>query len=109
MLNRGALIVRPKQPYLDWAAGLDDSGLLPDADDERTVYLIPGFEDDDEAWEVIEDVYAAVFERELNDWHTDEAAWPDGRTFKMFLDWFDVEFYSVIEDLGDEEIADDEG
>ena len=22
MLNRGALIVRPKQPYLDWAAGV---------------------------------------------------------------------------------------
>ncbi len=30
MLNRGVVIVRPKQPYLDWAAGLDDSGILPD-------------------------------------------------------------------------------
>ena len=30
MLNRAALIVRPKQPFLDWAASLDDSGLVPD-------------------------------------------------------------------------------
>ena len=37
MLNRGALIVRPAQPYLDWAASLDDSGILPDPDGEVTV------------------------------------------------------------------------
>lgn len=46
MLNRGALIVRPKQPFLDWAAGLDDSGIVPDVEGERTVYLIPQFEDE---------------------------------------------------------------
>jgi hypothetical protein len=52
MLNRAVLIVRPKQPYLDWAAGLDDSGLLPDVQGEQTAYLIPSFEDDDEAAKV---------------------------------------------------------
>ena len=64
MLNRGVLIVRPKQPYLDWAADLDDSGLVPDPDEEKTIYLIPSFENDDEAWEIVEDIYAEVFERE---------------------------------------------
>ena len=46
MLNRGVVIVRPKQPYLDWAAGLDDSGIVPDPNDEQTVYLIPSYEDE---------------------------------------------------------------
>ena len=49
MLNRGVLIVRPGQPYIDWAAQLDDSGLVPDSEDEKTVYLIPEFESDAEA------------------------------------------------------------
>jgi hypothetical protein len=40
MLNRAALIVRPKQPYLDWAAGLDDSGLKPDPDDDQRPYTL---------------------------------------------------------------------
>jgi hypothetical protein len=40
MLNRGVVIVRPKQPYRDWAAGLGDSGLVPDPNAEQTVYLI---------------------------------------------------------------------
>ena len=108
MLNRGVLIVRPKQPYLDWATGLDDSGLVPDPDDEQTVYLIPEFEDDDEAWEILGDIYAEVFELELDDWHTDESAWPPNRTFAMFKEWFDIEFHSVVEDLVGEEIVDDE-
>jgi hypothetical protein len=108
MLNRGVLIVRPKQPYIDWAAGLDDSGLVPDRDGEQTVYLVPSFEDDDEAWEIVEDVYAEVFERELEGWHTEESAWPPNRTFAMFKEWFDIELHSVVKDLGADEIENDE-
>lgn len=108
MLNRGVLIVRPRQPYLDWAAGLDDSGLVPDPDDERTIYLIPGYEDDDQAWAILEEVYAEVFARELDGWHTDEAAWPQNRDFAMFQEWFDIELHSIVEDLCADPIIDDE-
>jgi hypothetical protein len=58
MLNRAALIVRPKQPFLDWAAGLDDSGLVPDVDGEKTVYLVPEFESDEQGLRVLKRVYA---------------------------------------------------
>ena len=108
MLNRAVLIVRPKQPYLDWAAQLDDSGVVPEVEGEQTVYLIPGFEDDNEARRVLEDVYAEVFERELDAWHTDESAWPPNRDFEMFQQWFKIELHSVVEDLCDFELVDDE-
>ena len=35
MINRGVVIVRPKQPYLDWATRLDDSGFVPDPNGRR--------------------------------------------------------------------------
>ena len=108
MLNRAVLIVRPKQPYVDWAAGLDGSGPVPDPEDEQTVYLIPSYEDDDEAWEIVEDLYETIFESELYDWHPDESAWPQDRDFEMFQDWFEIELHSVVEDLCDYEISDDE-
>jgi hypothetical protein len=108
MLNRAVLIVRPKRPYLDWAAGLDDSGVMPDPDGEQTVYLIPSFETYEQAREILEEIYANVLERELWDWHTDEAAWPQDRDFGMFQDWFKVELHSAVEDLCDYEISDDE-
>ena len=108
MLNRGVVIVRPKQPYLDWAAGLNDSGLVPDPNGEQTVYLIPSYEDEDTAWELLQEVHMAIFENELHGWHTDEVAWPRGRDFAMFKAWFEVELHSVVEDLCDFEIIDED-
>jgi hypothetical protein len=108
MLNRGVVIVRPKQPYLDWAAGLDDAGIVPDPNGEQTVYLIPTYEDDEGAWEILATLHPAIFENELYGWHTDEAAWPRGRDLAMFKEWFAVELHSVVEDLCDFEIVDED-
>lgn len=108
MLNRAVLLVRPKQPFLDWAAQLDDSGLVPNVEGEQTVYLIPQFDDDDEGQKVLHRVFAEVFERELFGWHIDEAAWPPKRNFALFRKWFTVELHSVVEDICDFELVDDE-
>lgn len=108
MLNRAALIVRPKQPFLDWATGLDDSGLVPDAAGEQTVYLVPEFESDEEGQRVLKLVYAEIFERELDGWHTDPSAWPKKRDFKTFQEWFSIELHSVVEDVVDDILVDNE-
>jgi len=100
--------VRPRQPFLDWAAQVDDSGLVPNVEGEQTVYLIPQFDDDNEAQKVLGRVFAEVFERELFGWHTDEAAWPQNRTLALFRKWFTIELHSVLEDLCDYELVDDE-
>jgi hypothetical protein len=107
MLNRAVLIVRPKQPYFDWAASLDDSGILPDVAGEQTVYLIPEYENDDDANQVLETVFREVFENELYGWHTDEATWPQRRDFETFLQWFSIELHSVVEDLCGDDLRDD--
>ncbi len=108
MINRAVLIVRPKQPFLDWAAGLDDSGLLPNVEGEQTVYLIPAFETRDEEDSVIEQIYLEVFENELHGWHTDETAWPVNRDLATFREWFTIEHHTVVEDLCGYEIVDDD-
>jgi hypothetical protein len=108
MLNRCALIVRPKRPFLDWAAQLDDSGLVPDIKGEQTVYLVPEFDYDSGAQQMLKVVFAEVFERELFGWHTDKSAWPQKRTLALFKKWFDIELHSMVEDLCDIELVDDE-
>lgn len=99
MINRAAVVVRPAQPYIDWAVSLDDSGLTPDPADEATVYLIPNYADEVEAWELLSRIYEEIFENELWSWHTEEEDWPGDRTFVMFRAWFDVELHSIVEDL----------
>ena len=108
MLNRAAVMVRPRQPYIDWAARVDGSGLVPGEDDAPTVYLIPAYSDEDEAWEILEEIYETIFESELYDWHTEKAGWPQERDFETFQAWFEIELHAVVEDLCDYEITEDE-
>ncbi len=72
------------------------------------IYLIPSYGADDEAWEILERVHPAIFENELYGWHTDEAGWPKRRDFAMFKGWFEIELHSVVEDLCDYEIVDED-
>lgn len=108
MINRAALLVLPAQPYVDWAANLGDSELLPNTEGEGTVYLIP--EGDGEEWleEILEQVFEFIFENELHAWHEDASAWPEPRTLDMFKEWFNYQVHSAIIDLTDGELVDDE-
>ena len=81
---------------------------MPNVEGEQTVYLVPEFDDDDGAQKVLKRVFAEFFERELFGWHTDESAWPRKRTLAMFHERFEVEFHSVVEDLCEGELIDDE-
>jgi len=108
MINRSALIVRPKKPYLDWAAGLDDSGVSADIKGDETVYLIPETDDEEQMKRVLKGLFSDIFERELMAWHTDESAWPQPRSMALFRQWFELEFHGIVEDLGHDMIEDAE-
>tara|TARA_R110001599_G_scaffold353231_1_gene590930 strand:- start:839 stop:1171 length:333 start_codon:yes stop_codon:yes gene_type:complete len=108
MLNRCALILRPARPFIEWARNLDDSGIVPSAEGEQTVYLLPEYDDDADALELLSKMFDVLFEMQLDGWHTDESAWPRNRTFAMFREWFSIEFHSVVEDMCDYPIVDDE-
>ena len=101
------MLVRPKQPYMDWARSLDDSGLIPNRDGERTVYLIPEYESDEEAMTVLSRCFGEIFEIELAGWHLVEDDWPKNRTFAMFKEWFSLELHSCVEDMCGYEFFDD--
>jgi hypothetical protein len=107
MINRSVLIVRPKQACLDWAAGLESAGPLPDPYAEQTVYMIPCFECREDAEEILSSFYETVFERQLLSWHADRSVWPQNRDINAFREWFNVELHSVVEDLCDYDLTDD--
>lgn len=107
MLNRGSVIVRPKQPFIDWALNLDDSGLAPDADGEQTVYLIPEYDSDEHAMQILSLCFDEIFALELASWHLVEDDWPQKRTFAMFKNWFTLQFNSCVEDICGYEFHDD--
>ena len=89
MINRCAVIVHPKQPYIDWATGLDDSRMVPTDDDEQTVYLLPEY--DVEGMAQLSEACEMIFDSELENWHLIIEDWLANRTFAMFREWFEIE------------------
>ena len=108
MINRGTVLVRPKQPFLDWAMSVDEEGAIPAPDDERTVYLIPTYHDDIEAMDILSRGFEGIFEEELEAWHPEESAWPSPLSWRMFQEWFEVELNSMVVDLCGFPLEDDD-
>ena len=80
MLNRDVLIVRYKQPFVDWVNEADPHPdghpmTLKDANEDSPVYLIHEYASEDfENW--LRECYIPLFENILDDWYTDPALWP---------------------------------
>lgn len=101
-VNRSVLVVRPKQPYLDWVHSLDDESKKVTLDDLRrdcTALLVPLVEDDDHQDQILATIFKDVFEHELCSWMRDPAVWPRIRDLAMFEVWFDLEFCSMTMDV----------
>jgi len=102
MINRSAVIVRLKMPFINWINTADpndkrSSVTLEEANEDRTVYLI----DDAEAEHVEEWVdlnYMQLFECELEDWYQDETLWPQDIDKALFDAWCQIECHTVVVD-----------
>lgn len=100
-VNRSIAIIRPKQPYIDWANQLPDAGWVSTLDDFKTdclVILTPEYESDEEAIAYINEIYENIFIEELYGWCTEESWWPQNRTKEVFWEWFEVELHSIVKD-----------
>ena len=103
MLNRSAVILKPRRSYLEWAQRDDAEGLAETVFEtlhaEPTVYLLPEYEDPPTQHEVLKEFWPRLFEAMLEGWVTDEAYWPKDRTFEMFCEWFEIQMSSIVQDL----------
>jgi len=100
-INRYALVLEPSEAYLEWAKEFPD----PDPDltlanlktEGGTIYLIPNTNDNPEAW--LKRNFKKLFEEELYAWCTAEDLWPAERTYKVFRQFFNFSFHSMIFDM----------
>lgn len=98
LVNRSYLIVRPKQAFWDWANPLQDDVSFSEEDDvESNVYLVE--EDFYDLMPVLEKNYKRIFVNELSAITEEQTAWPEKVNFDLFLEWFDIDFGSMVVDL----------
>jgi hypothetical protein len=104
VVNRCAVGIYPSEKLLDWAQHLeidvDVAGIR-----EPCLYLIPDYDTEAEAEEILEEIYETIFEAELDYWSRDPGTWPAERTYPVFRKWFEIRFYPMIQDLVGEELT----
>ena len=108
MLNRSALIVRAKEPFLKWLKSLPDPADVSRdiINHDNTAYLLPDLSSGFEEAELLEQFYGLIFEEQLDGWRVEKNDWPEKRDLQTFNNWFDVEFHSVVLDLVDAPLED---
>ena len=110
-INRTAVVIRAKQPFVDWlnsVPGESSDNTLETTSTDNITFLIPEFFGHKESLAYVKKIYSETFEFELFGWYTDEELWPKNRTWKMFQEWFDIEINSEVFDLVDGKIEKEE-
>ena len=101
LINRSVAIIKPKQPFVDWANSVGnekDQYSISDFSTDCSVILLPVVDSDEHAEAFIKDIFQDLFELELSSWMADDDTWPEKINYKMFLEWFDVEYHSMVFD-----------
>ncbi len=113
MLNRAALILRYKQPFIEWINAADptpSSHVVPLAEvnqQEHTVYLLD-IEDEEELRRWLARHHKLLFEEELSGWYTDPKLWPRDRSLKVLQKWCSFELHTVVVDVGASPLEDED-
>jgi len=109
ILNRTAVSVAAKQPYIDWPRKHDadaNKGMLTVARAKPfgTAILLPEFELEEDVQEWIEENASWLFELQLSEWTEEESTWPKTRDIKTFREWFRVDIHNTVIDEGEDDI-----
>ena len=106
-INRSALVVKPAQPFLDWLHRVAPTSTDVTLDDlilEPTIYLLPEWDTEDEALQLLAEVSNSIFEEQLNGWYRVPPVSPAARDLRTFPLWFDCSFHSMVVDVSDEHL-----
>jgi hypothetical protein len=96
-INRVAIILKPKQPFIDWYSNLYPDDVFEEEMSEPNIYLSDNNIYEIEKW--LKKKFDKFFMLELEEWHDNKKEWPQKRNYKMFKLWFRVEIAEMIYDL----------
>jgi len=104
--GRHLIFLGYKQPFLEWLLRGDPSLLTNRPlnklrlDNEAFLIADDIADNTEKAERWVDDNWRMFFGFVLRGWVTDERQWPPEMTLRLFREWFDVRYQSVVWDLG---------
>jgi hypothetical protein len=110
-VNRSLLIVRLKQPFVDWLNQLpdrlDSEKAHPYTTEvvnmEPSTYLISEIGGEDELNDFFEENGSRILDAIFMEWTENQTYWPKERPLEMLAEWCDLSFHSMVFDLSSDE------
>lgn len=104
VVERSIVVIKPKQPLLDWinSSLAISEGTMLTLESIRidcNSYLIPEVDAIEDGISYVDDNFEALFHLELASWSEDQNTWPNELSLKMFWEWFDIEISPTLIDL----------
>ncbi|MDA3883625.1 MAG: hypothetical protein PF481_10105 [Bacteroidales bacterium] len=96
-INRNAIVLTPRKPFWEWARTFSPYYSDSEERNKSNMYLIDEDVDDCEKW--LQKQFDTFFTIELEDWHTTKKNWPKKRSYKMFKEWFTINFSNMVYDM----------
>lgn len=100
LINRSIVVIKAKQPFLQW---LNRNPLsiplsLAEVNQDCPAVLVPDFDTPAELLAYLTPLKEKWFEMELATWNADRLTWPTKRTIELFDKWFELEIHSMVWD-----------
>ncbi len=102
LIDRTALVLVPKQPYLTWVKTLPGADLSLTLEQLRAapvVFLLPVAERPEEIYGWLQGGCELLFIHMLAAFTQDEIRLPQDRSFQVFSEWFDFSLAPMVNDL----------
>ncbi len=109
-INRTAILILARQPFLDWLHQTDPSFpiTLVQLNEDANIYLIPESDNPEHPQEWLRRHFDTIFSGELESWYPEESLWPAHRTFTLFEKWFSWTAHSLVYDLAKDSLRHDD-
>jgi hypothetical protein len=98
-LNRSAIVVKPKQRFLDWLRTADPTShgiTVLDVAGEQTIYLVPECDTDENLADILRELCEESSRSNWDTWYRDMSAWPQDPIFATNLS-FGIELAVPLE------------
>ena len=109
-INRAAILVRPKEPFINWLRSVAHYEDLPDGEFEDFVqfvsrrmgpYLISKEDTEQAGDRVVKRYFEQIFKNELTKVYWERHNWPDVTSYDVFREWFSVTTVDRVLDFSD--------
>ncbi len=103
-VENSIVVVKPKEPFLEWLnKNFTDSPVPLTLNSIRidcNSYLISSINEIEDGVNYIDQRFTDIFAIELSSWIEDKEYWPEELSLKTFWEWFDIEVFPTLIDLG---------